>query len=219
MGTYHTVVQGECLASISQQYNFLNYRTIYDAPENEDFRLKRPNPNIIYPGDRLYIPDKATRLESRPTGASHKFQVTGQKVTLRIVLMRDRLAPYAGAKYELTVGDKTLPGQTDGVGLLEQEVPADATAGTLKILLGDNESDGGIVWDLSLGYLDPADTVSGAQARLNNLGFYCGAVDGIIGPKTEVALRAFQIVNNLPVTAALNPATCGLLCGLHDTSS
>jgi len=218
MGTYHTVVQGECLASISQQYNFLNYRTIYDAPENEDFRLKRPNPNIINPGDRLYIPDKETRFELRPTGASHKFQVAPQKVMLRIVLMRERLTPYACAEYELTVGDNTLSGQTDSVGLLEQVIPADAAGGTLKIFLGANESDGGIVWDLSLGQLDPADTVTGAQARLNNLGFYCGAVDGIIGPKTETALRAIQIVNGLSVTAALDPATCGLLEALHDAS-
>ena len=52
-----------------------------------------------------------------------------------------------------------------------------------------------------------------------NLGYYCGAVDGILGPKTETALRAFQIVNGLSATGALDAATRSLLEGGHDGSS
>ncbi len=74
--------------------------------------------------------------------------------------------------------------------------------------------------NLSLGHLDPKDTVTGAQARLNNLGFSLpGALDGSIGRKTETALRAFQIVNNLPVTGLLDSATSDLLGSAHDVST
>jgi hypothetical protein len=33
-----------------------NWRTIYDHPSNADFKRKRPNPNLIFPGDRIFIP-------------------------------------------------------------------------------------------------------------------------------------------------------------------
>jgi N-acetylmuramoyl-L-alanine amidase len=219
MALYHTVVQGECLASISRKYGFLNYRTIYDAPENDEFRRRRPNPNIINPGDQLYIPDKKVKMETRGTDAHYTFQISPQKVVLRVVVKRDGGTPYANKTFELTVGNSTVRDQTSGDGLLEVQIPADVTTGTLKIFVGEKEADGAIVWNLSIGHLDPPDTVTGLQARLNNLGFYCGQVDGIVGPKTERALRAFQIVNGLPVTAALDAATCGLLEGEHDVHS
>jgi peptidoglycan hydrolase-like protein with peptidoglycan-binding domain len=34
--------------------------------------------------------------------------------------------------------------------------------------------------------------VSGVQARLQNLGFDPGKVDGVLGPRTRAAIRTFQ---------------------------
>jgi peptidoglycan hydrolase-like protein with peptidoglycan-binding domain len=54
-------------------------------------------------------------------------------------------------------------------------------------------------WQLQIGHLDPVDDsseskplITGIQARLNNLGYHCGPVDGIMGPKTKMALQRFQ---------------------------
>ena len=54
-------------------------------------------------------------------------------------------------------------------------------------------------WELEVGHLDPLkdddtdDTVvTGLQARLNNLGFFCGAVDDDHGNKTKAAVMQFQ---------------------------
>lgn len=52
----HTVKAGECLSSIAASYGFRDYRTICDHPSNAAFRAKRPNPNLIYPGDVVMIP-------------------------------------------------------------------------------------------------------------------------------------------------------------------
>ncbi len=51
--TQHPVKKGECLSSIAKQYG-LNWQTVYKANEAE---IK--NPNRIYPGQTLEIPEKA----------------------------------------------------------------------------------------------------------------------------------------------------------------
>ena len=46
-----------------------------------------------------------------------------------------------------------------------------------------------------------------AQQVLSELGLYTGAVDGLTGPKTEAAIRAFQSQMALDVTGKLDIAT------------
>ncbi len=48
------------------------------------------------------------------------------------------------------------------------------------------------MFPLSLGRIDPVSESSGVQARLNNLGYRCGKLDGVLGPKTRAALMKFQ---------------------------
>lgn len=46
---------------------------------------------------------------------------------------------------------------------------------------------------------DPPWDIEGIQRRLVELGYEAGEVDGLLGPKTRAALRAFQADRNLPV--------------------
>jgi hypothetical protein len=60
------------------------------------------------------------------------------------------------------------------------------------------------------------DWLTGVQFRLNDCGFPCGKVDGIHGPKTRVAVRAFQKKYCTMVDAIPGPETQGRLvevCG------
>ena len=50
----------------------------------------------------------------------------------------------------------------------------------------------------------PDSTVSAAQARLIQLGYYNGPVDGIFGPQTRDALARYQIDSQLTVTGSLS---------------
>lgn len=214
----HTVAQGECLSSIAKQYGFHDYRTIYEHGNNADFRQLRKNPNVIKPGDQLFIPDKDQKIVERPTGASHRFQVQKRKTMLRIIV-KDEDTPLRNQPYTLEVEDQKFEGTTDGDGLLKQEIPPDAVEGVLRMQHSVNGGTHSLEWQLRLGHLDPVDEISGAQARLNNLGFFCGAVDGVSGPRTEGALRSFQKKHGLAETGQLDDATQALLRDSHDQSS
>src|SRR5690349_10384301 len=116
MASYHTVQQGEYLSGIAKQYGLTDYRVIYDHPENAEFKRRRPNPNLIYPGDRLFIPDREERQETRGTEARHKFQAKRPALWLKLVLKDKEGKPLANEAYTLKVEDRDYSGSTDGSG-------------------------------------------------------------------------------------------------------
>lgn len=60
----HTVKPGESLSKIAQSYEFPNWQVVYQHPKNASLRHLRPNPNLIRPGDVVFIPEKS---DSQPT--------------------------------------------------------------------------------------------------------------------------------------------------------
>ena len=56
------------------------------------------------------------------------------------------------------------------------------------------------------------------QQKLKNLGYYTGAIDGIIGPKSKTAIRNFQRDYGLVVDGIVGPKTLAAL-GLSTTTS
>jgi hypothetical protein len=190
---WHTVRQGECLSAIAKQHGFFDYRTIYNHPQNRPFKQKRPNPHVLYPGDQIYIPDKKDKKENCATGQVHLFRMATLLADLKIVLRDSDGKPMPHVAYKLDVEGDVFEGVTNDKGMLKHEIRVGAQTGTLELPKGNRH------WDLRIGHLDPVhdeDTgdpiVSGAQARLNNLGYYCGDVDGIVGPKTTAAVKRFQ---------------------------
>jgi len=57
MSTVYTVRSGDWLDKIARNHGFDSWRDLYYHPDNAAFRAKRPNPNLIYPGDQIVIPD------------------------------------------------------------------------------------------------------------------------------------------------------------------
>ena len=193
MSDTHTVEQGEYLASIAKDHGFSEWRTIYDHPQNADLRKKRPNPNILLPGDEIFIPDKQPKRESCATEKKHRFKVNVPKAWLKIVLKDSEGKPLANQPYTLTVATLTCKGTTDGAGSLHKKIPIGIQFGQLTL------DDLGLAWTLKIGHLDPVhdlsedkDLIKGVQARLNNLGFDCGDVDGVPNPAVKTAVRKFQ---------------------------
>jgi N-acetylmuramoyl-L-alanine amidase len=215
---YYRVRRGDCLSSIAKAYGFADYETIYQRPENADFRKNRPNPNIICPGDVLFIPDRETKDISKPTDQKHLFELKRPRVKLRLCLKDDLHQPYIGTTYHLRVGSDHWDGSTDGAGMVEQEIPADATEGEITIFPGaGNTTDEGYIFSLQLGDIDPVDEMSGVDARLINLGFGpADAGDTLSAEDRTEALKAFQTKFGLNGTGELNDETKSKLRELHD---
>ena len=98
----HIVRQGECLSRIASLYGFRDYRTIYEHSLNAGLRKKRPNPNLLHPGDIVVVPDKESRSETCPTGDIHRFVLKRSLRKLRLRMLEHDGTPLANTDYVLT---------------------------------------------------------------------------------------------------------------------
>src|SRR5208283_2785085 len=89
MSETHAVKEGEYMELIAKQYGFSDYKVIYDDPHNANFKAARPNPDILYPGDKLYVPDRVPGNDDAATDKKHKYTLTAPMVTLDVYLRRN----------------------------------------------------------------------------------------------------------------------------------
>ena len=225
MATY-TVLQGDCLSSIASKYRFRNWRTIYDHPENEALKRNRPNPNQMYPGDKVFIPERETKKAAIVTGRNHVFTVNTFPMHLRFVVIDDNWIPFRNKRYELRVDSqpKLYSGVTAASGGAiehpqqnEPKIEAEAKEAEVTIWLDDDRSRPPSVWRLKLGHLDPIEEITGVQKRLANLGFPVKKLDDkeLLPPAIE-ALMAFQTQAGLEVSGKNDQTTKDALLKIHD---
>ncbi len=225
MAKYYYIQQGDHLSKVARENGFADYHTIWDAAENKDLKDKRKNPNILFPGDKVFIPDKETREESRATEQKHQFELQGEPLELRIVLMGLKKKPLEGHQCTLTVeGDvEEITTQTDG--LLKKEIAEDAQAGKL-VDHGKPGDKSGLEREipLKIGHLDPVDEISGQMARLNNLGYLAGDPTTRLGTPQEEedryrqfqsAIEEFQCDYALQVDGVCGKQTQAKLVEVH----
>jgi hypothetical protein len=186
---FYNVCQGDYLSKIAHEHGFSDWRTIYNHPQNESFRAKRPNPNVIFPGDRLFLPDTNAKEELCETGRVHRFKLQTCHNSLHVILKDAHGNPYRNTPYVLKIAGRTVSGTTDADGAVrEPKIPPNLEQATLQIA--------GHTMTLSIGHLDPLDAeddgLAGMQGRLRNLGYYSGAVTGTMDDETREAIRAFR---------------------------
>jgi len=202
----YVIRQGDCISSIAEQAGLLP-ETIWDA--NPDLKSKRQNPNALLPGDELIIPEKRIQECPAATDQCHQFVRKGAPTKFRAVLERYQ-QPLANRQYILTAEGRIYNGTTSDTGLLEINLPPRARTGTLKIPEEQLEC------ELQFGWLDPLDEITGAQARLQNLGYYHGDLNGEMSDDLQEALEIFQSDFGLPVTGELDDATKQKFLSEHD---
>lgn len=194
-----TIKDGDCAHSLAVAKGMTLDKVWFDSA-NSALRQKRANPHVLMAGDKLTLPDRTDGQESCETEKRHCFQRKGLRARLMLKIQRND-KPLGSADFILEVGNQSLQGVTGEDGSIDVHVPSDAKQATLRLANGKES------YKLSLGYLDPIDEVSGYQARLHNLGFFPGPIDGIDGAKTKSAVRQFQSVVGATVDGIVGSET------------
>jgi len=207
----HIVKQGECITTIAQANGFSG-EALYKHPDNAELRKKRPNPNILHPGDKVVVPQLETKSVNAQTGTMHRFQVKQPKRELRLVLLDHDGKSIGDASYVLEAEGERVEGQTTRDGEIKQSISFDTRTVTLSIRGRE------LILDCS--YLNPLTDVpdggtSGARERLRNLGYSVGDGSDNLDPGTRTALALFQHDAKLEVTGDLDDATRSKLITAH----
>ena len=203
----HVVEAGESIPSIAKDSGFF-WKTIWDHPNNSKLKAERQDPNVLYEGDEVFIPDLELKEFNKSTEHQWKFKRKGEpvKFKLRLLLMDQ---PRANEDYILIIDGKPIMGKTDGDGKLEEWIPGNARGGKLVLKGGKEE------YPVMIGELDPISKISGVRQRLNNLGFACGSDGDEIDDQTREAIMEFQAKYELEVTGEPDDAFKSKLKGLH----
>ena len=182
MSRKHIVRQGECLSQIARAYGFRDYRNVYGHADNAALRRLRPNPNVLHPGDEVVIPDPEKRTYEVGTAKVHRFEVKRPARALHVVFQDETGEPLAELPYTLRFRGIEKADRTTGDGSVRHDLPMDVEYVEIEIL--------GTRRRFQVGHLDPlwddekdAPVVSGVQARLSNLGFSPGRIDGVVGDR------------------------------------
>ena len=77
----YNVLPGDNLSKIAKAHGLSNWRELYFHPANASFRQLRSDPNLIYPGDKIMVPD---REEHPPANRQNQLGNTrGNQITDR----------------------------------------------------------------------------------------------------------------------------------------
>lgn len=203
----HIVEQGDCLYTIAAQSG-MPWDKIWNAPENAGLQQQRLHPNVLLPGDKVVVPEPEKSQAPTETQKKHIFKLGRPKLCIRLKLLSQGDA-LKKVKYQLQIDSKQRLGETNDDGVLTELIEPTAVEGILTVSDDPNRH------MLHFGFLDPLDTTSGLQARMNNLGFDSGSVDGDWGANTRSGMQAFQSKNGLTETSKVNDETLKLAHKQH----
>jgi hypothetical protein len=126
----HPVTAGDCFSSVAAENGFYNYLTLYNR--NPELKAKRPNPNMLVPGDVIKIPAKKVKKESLPLDKEQLFTLDRRKTKLRVAVADVDYKAAKAISRKLTVGAKSTA-RADGKGLLELEIDPKEKSATLEV--------------------------------------------------------------------------------------
>ena len=206
----YKVKAGEYLEQIANRYG-QHWEKVWNAPENQALAAKRKTPDLLYPGDELFIPEIEQQPVEINTDSKHRFRVNRREREVSLRLIEETGQPVADLEYEIHIDAfETQNGTIGSDGMLTFKTPIQAQSALLKLPAINAE------FTLSIGELEPISRLRGVQQRLKNLGYDPGPLDGIYGPRTQRALLRFQQVNDLSLTSQADGETRQKLERLHD---
>lgn len=210
----YVVRQGDYLAQIAHRRSF-SAEKVWNHPLNDELRKRRASPDILHPGDILYLPDAREGWNPLPltTGGENPFTARIPTVEIKLVLERADRTPIANKPFHVEgMGPEPFEGTTDGTGLALFPVPVHVREVGLSL---DEES---LYYYVRVGNLDPANEPSGAAKRLAHLGYLARINFNEAQPSTHAlteAIAAFQDAQCIKITGCIDDATHDALVQAH----
>jgi hypothetical protein len=171
MSSEHVVRENEHAPGIAARNGFSSFKTLWHHPRNAELRKLRQNPNVLFAGDRLFIPDREVKEEARATDLRHRFVLATELLELHVRIFDHGFRSLRGAA-TLAVGlEKTQMAQKGEV--FEAPLRPDVESAVLAFPISETERQRRSI-PVEPGRLDPIDTLPGQQQRLNNLGYFAG---------------------------------------------
>ncbi len=199
MGRRVTINAGDSTSSIAFERGLFP-ETVWQHPENAKLRSLRKDPNILLPGDELFVPDRSERVEHCATNATHTFVRRGIPEFFRLKVLDLAGKPWPNAPYRWKSESGEAEGRTDGQGNLEQRIlPSDRSA---RLVVGTPPEV--MELEVQLGRLDPIESLSGVRQRFANLGIEVDVDGDGITPALQRATRAFRFAHRLPKGAHID---------------
>jgi hypothetical protein len=194
----YVVIQGDYLEKLAQTLGF-DPDEVWNDPKNADLARLR-DPNRLYPGDILYVPDREETWLPLRDGTANLYIAKTRWTTVRLVFPH-----LLGEPYVIRGLGEPQEGTTSGEGEVEIKVPVHVRE--VQILFpGPN-----ITFPVHVGDMDPIEEQAGVRKRLQNLGFYeePAADDGEGDEEAalQAAIHAFQMDNDLLPTGTLDEET------------
>ena len=106
----HTVARGESTTQLAFEAGLFP-ETVWLHAKNSSLRDKRKNPNLLEPGDEIFVPEKRVVHESAGSETKHRFRRKGIPEELRVQLLDPLGEPRNGIEYVLTIDNSTVEGQ------------------------------------------------------------------------------------------------------------
>jgi hypothetical protein len=173
MGKEHIVAENEHLAGIAAQHGFSSIGPIWNHPENAKLKALRKNPNILFVGDSVFIPDRETKDIPKETDERHLFVAAVARLELHVKVHDQGFQPIGGDAEMTTGSDKTS--MTKKGDVFEAPLRPDVKEALLDFPISKTARQRPRI-RTQPGRLDPLETLPGQQQRLNNLGYFAGFV-------------------------------------------
>lgn len=201
----YIVRQGEYLKNIAWRHG-IPKDNIWYQPKNESLRAERPDPNLLNPGDVMFVLPPKRNARVVRLGSENQYLTVVVRVSVKVELHDAKGTPYAVLPFVVEGVTESIRGSTDGAGVVKFEAPIDCESVILRLPTLQR------VLRVDIGHLDPVSEESGVRTRLEHLGY--------LRPSAEAsaltdAVRVFQGERGLEVTGDLDDDTRAALVKTH----
>jgi hypothetical protein len=204
----YVVKQGDYLEKIAHASG-ADPDEVWNDPKNADLKRQR-DPNLLHPGDVLYVPDPKRKWLPLTGGADNLYVAKVPRTTLRLTFKAGD-KPRANEPYVIRGMGEEEEGTTDGEGVVEAKVPVHVRE--IRITFPKSK----VTYPVQMGDMDPIEETTGVRKRLQHLGYGRAADrdedDGEAADR--LAILAFQHDQGIKATGTMDDATRAALAKAH----